>query len=143
MTTLVTELAPLGASDFVEQAITNGEQPIVMFALEWCEFCWAIRRFLKAICVPFRSVELDSVAMQADGLGAAIRKVLRIRTGQATIPQIFIGGTHVGGAIDVLAHHDRNDLEPLLREAGIKPTGEMKIVGLSYLPKWLAARPIG
>jgi cysteine synthase len=112
----------------------------VMFALEWCEFSWSVRRFLKDMGVSFRSVDLDSVAMQADGLGGDIRKALRARTGQATIPQIFIGGVHVGGAVDVLARHDRGELEPLLRKAGVTPIGDTTLVAQSYLPKWLAAR---
>ena len=134
------EPAPARARDFVEQAIGDPDQPVVMFALEWCEFSWAVRRFLKDMGVPFRSVDLDSVAMQAGGLGGDIRKDLRARTGEATIPQIFVGGTHVGGAVDVLARHDRGDLEPLLREAGVAPTGATTLVARSYLPKWLASR---
>ena len=55
------EPAPAQARDFVEQAISDPDQPVVMFALEWCEFSWAVRRFLKDIGVPFRSVDLDSV----------------------------------------------------------------------------------
>jgi len=134
------EPAPIRARDFVEQAIKGSEQPVVMFALEWCEFSWSVRRFLKDMGVSFRSVDLDSVAMQADGLGGDIRKALRARTGQATIPQIFIGGVHVGGAVDVLARHDRGELEPLLRKAGVTPIGDTTLVAQSYLPKWLAAR---
>ncbi|MER8612616.1 glutaredoxin [Mesorhizobium sp. M0435] len=112
-----------------------------MFALEWCEFCWAVRRFLKHMGVRFRSVDLDAVAMQKSGLGGEIRKELLARTGQPTIPQIFVGGVHVGGAVDVLAKHDSGELEPLLRAAGVVPAGKTELVGRSYLPKWLAARP--
>ena len=68
------EPAPARARDFVAQAIGDPEQPVVMFALEWCEFCWAVRRFLTDMGVPFRSVDLDAVAMQASGLGGEIRK---------------------------------------------------------------------
>ncbi|WP_233712996.1 glutaredoxin family protein [Amaricoccus solimangrovi] len=112
-----------------------------MFALEWCEFCWAARRFLTDLGVPFRSVDLDSVAMQADDLATGVRQALRERTGEPTIPQIFIGGARVGGAVDLLSLHDRGELEPLLRAAGLAPTGDTAIVGRGYLPKWLAARP--
>src|ERR1700730_17569304 len=31
------------AADFVAKLISNAQQPVVMFALEWCEFCWALR----------------------------------------------------------------------------------------------------
>jgi cysteine synthase A len=128
------------ARDFVAQAIGNPDQPVVMFALEWCEFSWAVRRFLRDMGVPFRSVDLDSVAMQAEGFGGDIRKALRVYTGEVTIPQIFIGGVHAGGAVDVLERHDRGELAPLLRRAGVTPTGDIALVARSYLPKWLATR---
>ena len=134
------EPVPARARDFVAQAIGNPEQPVVMFALEWCEFSWAVRRFLKDMGVSFRSVDLDSVAMQAEGLGGDIRKALRLRTGEPTIPQIFIGGVHAGGAVDVLTRHDRGELVALLRKAGVAPTGDTKLVAQSYLPIWLASR---
>jgi cysteine synthase A len=135
------EPTPIRARDFVEQATGDPDQPVVMFALEWCEFCWAVRRFLSDLGVPFRSVDLDSVALQADGLAGDIRKALSDRTGEATIPQIFVGGVPVGGATDVLARHDRGELEPLLRRAGVDIPGGAAIVGRDYLPKWLASRP--
>ena len=137
----VIDLLQARASGFLERTINNAEEPVVMFVLEWCEFCWAVRRFLKDIGVQFRAVELDSVAMQANGLGGDLRTALRVRTGHGTIPQIFIGGSHVGGAMDLLACHDRNELIPLLHRANINPTGDMRLAGLNYLPKWLAARP--
>jgi cysteine synthase len=78
--------------------------------------------------------------MQADGLGGDIRKAMRVRTGGPTIPQIFIGGVHVIGAVDVLTRHDRGEFEPLLRKAGVAPTSDTTLVARSYLPQWLAAR---
>jgi cysteine synthase A len=140
-TTAQLEPAPVRAHDFVAQAIADPEQPVVLFALEWCEFCWSVRRFLTDMGVPFRSVDLDAVSMQVDDLGGGIRKDLRHRTGEATIPQIFIGGVHVGGAVDLLARHDRGELEPLLRRASVRPTGDVTLAARSYLPKWLADRP--
>ncbi|MDT3382498.1 pyridoxal-phosphate dependent enzyme [Labrys neptuniae] len=135
------DTAPDHAHSFVDQAIKDPGQPVVMFALEWCEFCWAVRRFLKDMGVPFRSVDLDSVAMQAGGLGGDIRKVLRPMTGAATIPQIFIGGIHVGGSVDLLQLHDAGKLVSLLAKAGVTPAGDITLTARSYLPKWLAARP--
>ena len=74
--------------------------PVVVFGLEWCEFTWSVRRFLRDLGVAFRPVELDSVAMQQSGLGGEIRLVLRNITGQPTIPQIFVAGRSLGGAMD-------------------------------------------
>lgn len=78
--------------------------------------------------------------MQADGMGGDIRKVLHTLTGQRTIPQIFIGGAHIGGAVDLLDLHDRGELMTVLGKAGIQPAGDLTLTARSYLPKWLAAR---
>ena len=64
-----------------------------MFAHEWCEFCWSVRKLFKAFDIPYRSVDLDSAEYQKDDLGGRIRKVLRHRTGSPTIPQIFVGNS--------------------------------------------------
>lgn len=136
------EPAPENARRFVEQVIGDPQLPVVMFSLEWCEFSWAVRRFLRDIGVAFRAVDLDSVAMHADGLGGDIRKVLHGLTHQRTIPQIFIGGTHIGGAIDILDLHDRGELVTLFSAAGVVPCGDPTLIARSYLPKWLVARRI-
>ena len=99
-----------------------------------------MRRFLRDLGVAFRSIDLDSVAMQADGLGGDLRKALHALTSQRTIPQIFIGGAHIGGAMDILDLHDRGELVTLLAKAGVAPSGDPTIIARSYLPKWLAAR---
>ena len=131
---------PARARDFVDTAIADAALPVTLFALEWCEFCWAVRRFLRDLGVSFRSVDLDAVEMQRTGLGADIRTDLRQRTGQPTIPQIFIGGRHIGGAMDLLSMHDKGELVPLLEAAGVAVPAERKLQALGYLPKWLASR---
>jgi cysteine synthase len=85
----------------VEDVIADADQPVVIFALEWCEFCWSARNLFARLGAPYRAVELDSVAYQEGDRGGKIRKVLEARTGLRTIPQIFIGGTHVGGCTDL------------------------------------------
>ena len=139
------DTAPLSAATerahaFVGSAISNRAMPVVMFAHEWCEFCWAVRRFLNDLGVAFNSIDLDAVSMQRSGLGSEIRLDLRHRTGQPTIPQIFVGGHLVGGAMDLLSLHIRGDLMPLFERAGVTPSGDRNIDALSYLPKWLASR---
>ena len=52
-----------------------------MFALQWCEFCWSVRKFFDAIGVPYTSIDLDSVEYQHGERGAKIRAVLAQRTG--------------------------------------------------------------
>ena len=80
------------AEAFVGETISDTENPVVLFALEWCEFCWAIRKLFAELDIPYKAVDLDSVAYQEDDLGGQIRAALNDRIGSNTIPQIFIGG---------------------------------------------------
>src|SRR5690606_23673941 len=89
------------AADFVAGVIGDAGQPVVMFALEWCEFCWSVRRLFADLGIPYRSIDLDSVEYQQDDRGGEIRAALTARTGIATIPQIFIGGELIGGCTDL------------------------------------------
>ena len=52
-------------------------QPVVLFALEWCEFCWSVRKLFARLGIPYRSVDLDSVASSRATCGGEIRAVLR------------------------------------------------------------------
>src|SRR5690606_21182508 len=54
---------------FVRQVTSDPAQPVVMFAFEWCEFCWSVRKLFKAFNVPYRSVDLDSAEYQKGNWG--------------------------------------------------------------------------
>jgi cysteine synthase len=116
--------------------------PVVVFALAWCEFCWSVRRLLTALDVPHRVLELDAVAMQADERGYRMRAHLNKLTGSPTIPQIFVGGRHLGGCMDLVEAHESGRLTAELFRTGVVP---MKIDtdARSFLPGWLHARPVG
>ena len=87
------------AKALVDEVVAG--EPVVMFALEWCEFCWSVRKLFAQLGVPYRSIDLDSVQYQKDDLGTRLRPVLAERCGAPTIPQIFIGGEHIGGCTDL------------------------------------------
>ncbi|HWO12129.1 MAG TPA: pyridoxal-phosphate dependent enzyme [Polyangiaceae bacterium] len=137
------EAAPIAidaeADTFVTEALSRGE--VVMFALEWCEFCWAARRLLQAMGVGYRSVDLDSVAYQADDWGGRIRRALRARTGMATIPQIFVGGELIGGATDLIAAAETGELQARLRGTASATAVRSVVDPRSFLPGWLQRKP--
>jgi cysteine synthase A len=85
-------------------------------------------------------VDLDSVAMQRNDLGGRVRRALVARTGISTIPQLFIGGTLVGGCTDTLDAWRDGRLQRLLREAGISFDTEARVDAGSFLPGWLQPR---
>lgn len=138
----VTSVAPTpdaSAVDFVEKAVSDPAQPVVMFALEWCEFCRAARKLFKSLGAPFKSVDLDSVAFQENDLGGRIRVALRARTGMATIPQIFVGGALIGGTSELFALSQSGALVPRLQQVGLAPH-RGNIDHAALLPNWLARK---
>ncbi len=115
-------------------------EPVVMFALEWCEYCWSVRKLFTRLGVAYRSIDLDSVAMHEDDFGGRVRAVLGRRTGVPTIPQVFIKGAHLGGATDLLeAMHD-GSLQALLRAGGISFDESADFDPYTLLPQWMQPR---
>ncbi len=114
-------------------------RPIVMFALEWCEFCWSARNLFAAMGLQYESVDLDSVAYQDGDRGNKIRAVLRERTGVPTIPQIYVGGRHIGGCTELFDYQRNGRLADVLVSMGIDFT-PFDADPYSLLPKWLHTR---
>lgn len=122
-----------------QNEINNPQQPIVMFVLEWCEFCWSVRKLFERYQIPYRSVNLDSVEYQQNNRGGNLRAALREHTGWNTLPQIFIGGEFVGGSTDVFDECLSGRLIERLLAHGIVLQEEIKNP-YSFLPKWLQPR---
>jgi len=80
------------------------------------------------------------VTCQRDDMGTKIRAVLKDRTGSPTIPQIYIGGTHVGGATDLFDAMRAGRMQQLLDAAGVAHDRAAEVDPYSLLPKWLHPR---
>jgi cysteine synthase A len=127
-----------GAARLVAQLIRD--EPVVMFALEWCEFCWSVRKLFARLGIAYHSVDLDSVPYQADDLGGKIRAVLAERTGAKTIPQIFIGAEHIGGCTDVFDAWRNGSIQRRLTSNRIGFNASAEVDPYTLLPKWLHPR---
>jgi cysteine synthase A len=128
------------AQAFVDKVTNDAGRPVVMFAHEWCEFCWSVRRLFDEFAIPYRAVELDAAEYRADDRGGEIRKVLRQRTGSATIPQIFVGPQHVGGCTETFDAFNDGRLQRLLLQNGVEVKARGNVDAYSFLPKWLQPR---
>ena len=83
-------------------------KPVKMYTTAVCPFCIRAKQILKS-----RGVEqIDEVRI--DMLPEERVKMMEI-TGRRTVPQIFIGDTHVGGCDDLVALDSRGALMPLLQ----------------------------
>jgi cysteine synthase len=124
------------AAAFVETTIHDPAQPVVMFSFEWCEFCWAVRKLFAAYKVPYRSIDLDSVAYQPDNRGGKIRTAVGAKISATTIPQIFVGGELIGGCTETLQSMKDGELQKRLARLGVAYDESVRTDPFSFLPNW-------
>jgi cysteine synthase A len=128
------------ADAFVAEAIGNPGNPVVLFAFEWCEFCWSVRRLFARCEIEYRSIDLDSAEYQKDDWGGRIRDALRERTTSRTVPQVFVAGEFVGGCTEVFDAFKEGRLQTLLETNGIAFDPGTGLDPYSFLPSWLHPR---
>ena len=129
-----------GAKDFFEEVISDKDQPVVLFAMEWCEFCWSVRKMFSKFEIPYRAVDLDSVEYQEGDRGGKIRQVINNRYDVKTIPQIFVGGELVGGCTEVFDAFKEGRLQTLLDNSGVAYDKTARDDPYGFLPDWLHPR---
>jgi glutaredoxin 3 len=85
-------------------------QAVKMYTTAVCPYCVRAKQLLKS-----RGVEqIEEVRIDTDP--QARDRMMEI-TGRRTVPQIFIGNTHVGGCDDLIALDGKGGLVPLLHAA--------------------------
>ena len=83
---------------------------VKMYTTAVCPYCICAKQILKA-----RGVEqIEEIRIDVDPTARA--HMMEV-TGRRTVPQIFIGDTHVGGCDDLVALDSRGGLLPLLQAA--------------------------
>lgn len=85
-------------------------QTVKMYTTAVCPYCVRAKQLLKSRGV--ESIEEIRIDTQPDE-----RARMMELTGRRTVPQIFIGATHVGGCDDLIALDGRGGLLPLLNGA--------------------------
>ena len=81
---------------------------VTMYTTAVCPYCIRAKQILRERGV----TEIDEIRVDLDG--AARLRMMEI-TGRRTVPQIFVGETHVGGCDDLMALDSRGGLVPLLQ----------------------------
>ncbi|MCI4567491.1 glutaredoxin 3 [Lysobacter sp. CFH 32150] len=79
---------------------------VTIYSTAICPYCVAAKNFLKSKGLGWTEVRIDT--------DPAARDTMLARTRRTSVPQIFIGETHVGGYDDMMALHRAGKLEPLL-----------------------------
>ncbi|KAL9676510.1 hypothetical protein QQ045_004724 [Rhodiola kirilowii] len=97
---------------------TVADNAVVVYSKTWCSYSSEVKSLFNEIGVQPLVIELDELGAQ----GTQIQKVLEIITGQHTVPNVFIGGKHIGGCTDTVNLHWKGELQSLLAEATNKKT---------------------
>jgi len=79
---------------------------ITMYSSAICPYCVMAKNFLKSRGLGWSEVRIDTDPDARQRMVALARRT--------SVPQIFIGETHVGGYDDMMALHRAGKLEPLL-----------------------------
>jgi glutaredoxin 3 len=77
-----------------------------MYATQWCGYCERARRLFRQKGVEFDEIDVES--------SADARREMLARSGRRSVPQIFIGDTHVGGSDALYALDAAGQLDALL-----------------------------
>jgi len=81
--------------------------PVEVYTTPYCPYCIAAKDLLKRKGVAFTEIDVTGQPEQR-------AKMVERANGRYTVPQIFIGATHVGGCDDLYALEEDGKLDPLL-----------------------------
>ncbi len=79
---------------------------VTLYVTGWCPYCQRAKNLLAAKNVVFSEIDVDDPKS---------REEMIARSNRRTVPQIFIGTTHVGGCDDLLALEDSGELDRLIQ----------------------------
>ncbi|WZZ09827.1 hypothetical protein YC2023_095748 [Brassica napus] len=98
----------------VKKTVT--ENVVVVYSKTWCSYCIEVKTLFKRLGVQPLVIELNELGPQ----GPQLQKVLERLTGQRTVPNVFVGGKHIGGCTDTVKLKRKGDLALMLAEANGK-----------------------
>ncbi len=79
---------------------------ITLYVTGWCPYCERAKGLLTGKSLVYTEINVDD--------DATLREEMVARSGRRTVPQIFIGETHVGGCDDLLALEGNGELDRLI-----------------------------
>ncbi|VVA99824.1 unnamed protein product [Arabis nemorensis] len=109
------------SSSSMEETVktTVAENSIVVYSKTYCSYSSQVKTVFKRLEVEPLVIELDELGSE----GSQLQNVLEKLTGQYTVPNVFIGGKHIGGCSDTLELYNKGELEPMIAKANGK-TGQ-------------------
>lgn len=81
---------------------------VQIYTTQWCPYCFAAKNLLNDKGISYEEVDASDPEVRM----AMVQRA----NGRRTVPQIFVGETHVGGYDDMAALDRRGQFDPLLAE---------------------------
>jgi glutaredoxin 3 len=97
---------------FIDSEIAT--HPVVVFSKTWCGYCSATKRLFQ-MNYPVTPVILHELDKMVGG--EAIQQALLEKTGQRTVPSVFVAGQHIGGNDETTQAHKSGKLAQLMQQA--------------------------
>lgn len=105
-------------SEFTKKSISG--TPVFIASKSYCPYCNATKELLfKTLGLKPTDEKINVIELNERDDGAEIQEELEKISGQRTVPNIFIGGKHIGGNSDIQALHKSGKLVPLLKEVNV------------------------
>ena len=79
---------------------------VVIYTSAWCPYCHRAKHLLDRKNVAYREISVDGQP--------ALRTEMARKAGRTSVPQIWVGSTHVGGCDELYALDRSGRLDPLL-----------------------------
>ncbi|KAK0530981.1 Glutaredoxin [Tilletia horrida] len=87
------------------------DKKIAVFSKSYCPYCKKAKEIIAKLNL---DSEVGIIELDQDSDGADIQAYLADKTGQRTVPNIFIGGKHVGGSSDLVELESKGELKKLV-----------------------------
>ncbi|MGP0089415.1 MAG: glutaredoxin 3 [Xanthobacteraceae bacterium] len=88
--------------------------PVVIYTTRYCPYCSSAKALLEQKRVVFTEIDVS-------GDREGRQKMVELANGRTTVPQIFIGASHIGGCDDLYELDEAGRLDPLLAGAQGQP----------------------
>ena len=93
--------------ELIDTPVSNHK--IVIFSKTYCPFCKRAKALFDALNEEYLVIELNEMLE-----GEAIQAALLERTGQKTVPHVYVGERHLGGYNETKALEESGELAQLL-----------------------------
>ncbi|MBC3412828.1 glutaredoxin 3 [Pseudomonas sp. SWRI107] len=83
-------------------------KPVIVYSSDYCPYCMRAKHLLQSKGVAFEEIKVDGKPQ--------VRAQMSQKAGATSVPQIWVGSTHVGGCDDLYALERAGKLDALLAD---------------------------